>query len=247
MRSAGSMAAADLSMRLPNSTAERRSIVGPRATRRLAKLCFFCALAGAVVRCAPLPAQPHLATAPRTEVVYAIRGSWHTELALPMSTIRGRLAALKPGFAQARFLVFGWGARGYYMARHPGLGNLLRALVPGPAVLLVIPLQVAPAAFAGATNSFAVAVTPAGVERLSEFLWRSLAKGAAGMPQRIGDGPYPGSVFYAATGTYDLAHTCNTWTAEALHAAGLPVTAAGVVYAGQVVDQLRPLAAASGM
>ena len=43
----------------------------------------------------------------------------------------------------------------------------------------------------------------------------------------------------AATGSYDLSHTCNTWTAEALHAAGVPMTAAGVVFAGQLLDQLR--------
>ena len=59
-----------------------------------------------------------------------------------------------------------------------------------------------------------------------------------GPPRRIGAGPYPQSVFYASTGTYNLAHTCNTWTAEALRVAGLPVNAAGVVFAGQVLDQL---------
>jgi hypothetical protein len=66
----------------------------------------------------------------------------------------------------------------------------------------------------------------------------SLAKDAAGMPRRLGPGPDPQSVFYAATGTYDLSHTCNTWTAEALRAAGAPVSAAGVVFAGQLLDQL---------
>jgi len=55
---------------------------------------------------------------------------------------------------------------------------------------------------------------------------------------RIGTGPYPQSVFYTSTGTYNLGHTCNTWTAEALRVAGLPVNAAGVVFAGQVLDQL---------
>ena len=41
--------------------------------------------------------------------------------------------------------------------------------------------------------------------------------------------------------TYNLGHTCNTWTVEALHVAGLPVTTSGVVFAGQVLDQLPPL------
>jgi uncharacterized protein (TIGR02117 family) len=228
-----------------NSTAKTPQIVRPSATMRRARVCLLCTLAGVIACCARPPGRPHVKTVPRTEFVYVIRGGWHTGLALPISMIRGRLAALKPGFAQARYLVFGWGARAYYMARHPGLGDLLRALVPGPAVLLVIPLQVSPAAFAGPANAFAIPVTPIGMERLSQFLWTDLAKDAEGAPRRIGAGPYPGSAFYASTGTFDLAHTCNTWTAEALRAGGLPVSPVGVVYAGQVLDQLPPPVAAT--
>jgi uncharacterized protein (TIGR02117 family) len=211
----------------------------------LAKLCLFCLLAGAVTRCTFPLAQPFVGTEPRNEAIYVIAGGWHTELALPMAAISGRLAALKRGFAKARYLVFGWGARGYYMARHPGLGDLLRAALPGPAVLLVIPLHASPAAFAGAANAFAVSVSRDGAERLSQFLWGYLAKSAAGRPRRISAGPYPGSVFYVSTGTFDLAHTCNTWTAEALRAAGVPVISAGVVSADQLLDQLPPPAVAA--
>ena len=57
-------------------------------------------------------------------------------------------------------------------------------------------------------------------------------------------GPFPQSFFYASTKTYDLTHTCNTWTAAALRVAGLPVSEAGIVFAGQVLDQVRPLAEA---
>jgi uncharacterized protein (TIGR02117 family) len=182
--------------------------------------------------------------APHSEAIAVIVGGWHTELALPTAAISGRLAALKRGFTGARYLVFGWGARGYYMARHPGLGDLLRAALPGPAVLLVIPLHASPAAFAGAANTLAVPISRGGARRLSQFLWGYLAKDAAGRPRRIGAGPYPGSVFYASTGTFDLVHTCNTWTAEALHAAGVPISATGVVSAGQLLDQLPPPAMA---
>src|SRR6202049_3983278 len=68
---------------------------------------------------------------------------------------------------------------------------------------------------------------------------RHLAKDADGAPRRIGVGPYPGSVFYASTGIFDVTHTCNTWTAEALRAAGVPVSSVGVVYSSQLLDQLR--------
>jgi hypothetical protein len=66
-----------------------------------------------------------------------------------------------------------------------------------------------------------------------------------GILERVGTGPYPQSVFYASAGTYNLSHTCNTWTAEALRVAGLPVNAAGVVFAGQVLGQLPAIRAGS--
>jgi hypothetical protein len=138
-------------------------------------------------------------------------------------------------------LVFGWGARDYYMARNPGIGDLLRAAAPGPAVMLVIPLQISPDAAFGASNGFSVRAPPEGIRHLSQFLWDYLAADEQGAPRPIETGPFSQSVFYASAGTYNLSHTCNTWTAEALRVAGLPVSAAGVVFAGQVLDQLRPL------
>jgi uncharacterized protein (TIGR02117 family) len=178
-------------------------------------------------------------TAAHNEVIFVVAGGWHTEIAVPTGLIGGPLSSLKRGFAGAPYVIFGWGARDYYLAHNPGIADLLRAATPGPAVTLVMPLGVSPTAYAGAANAFSVDVSRAGIESLVQFLWGSLAKDRNGAPYEAGAGPYPQSIFYAATGSYDLSHTCNTWTAEALNAAGAPVTAAGVVFAGQLLDQLR--------
>ena len=194
-----------------------------------------CGVAG----CArPTPVKPYAGSAPPTEKIYVISGGWHTELGLSLEALSGPLAALKPDFPGARYLIFGWGARDYYMARNPGIGDLLRAVAPGPAVMLVIPLQISPEAFFGASNVFVLRAPAEGIQRISQFLRDYLAIEEKGTPDRISTGPYPQSVFYASTGTYNLGHTCNTWTVEALRVAGLPVNAAGVVFAGQVLDQL---------
>jgi uncharacterized protein (TIGR02117 family) len=196
----------------------------------------------AFVGCTTTPAvQSYTGLAPRTEAIYVISGGWHTELALPLEAITGSLAALKPEFPTARYLVFGWGAHDYYMAQNPGIGDLLRAVASGPAVMLVIPLQISPEMFFGASNVFGLPAPPEGIQRLSQFLWNYLDKEKTGAPKRIGVGPYPQSVFYASTGTYNLGHTCNTWTADALRIAGLPVSATGVVFAGQVLEQLSAI------
>jgi hypothetical protein len=105
--------------------------------------------------------------------------------------------------------------------------DLLRAAVPGPTVMLSIPLKISPEAFFGASNVFLLHAPPNGTQRLSQFLWDYLTIDETGTIHRIATGSYPQSVFYASTGTYNLGHTCNTWTAEALRVADLPVSATG--------------------
>ena len=132
------------------------------------------------------------------------------------------------------------------MTAHPGFGDVLRAAVAGPAVMLVIPLHNTLAEAFGPSNVFAAHVSSEGFVRLSEYLWDYLQKDPSGTPRPIATGPYPGSAFYSSTGTYELVRTCNTWTAEALRVAGLPVRATGVVFAGQVLEQVRDLDGVAG-
>ena len=196
-----------------------------------------------LVGCASPPVPPYAGHAARLATVYVISQGWHTEIGLPARAMTGSLAALKRASPDSRFFVFGWGQRDYYMAQNPGLGDLLKASVPGPAVMLIIPLSIPPPEFFTADASvFTIRVSQDGLDRLSQFLWRYLEKDPDHVPHRLGNGPYPGSSFYTSSGTYSLANTCNTWTAEALRISGLPISPAGVVFAHQVVDQVRGLA-----
>jgi len=201
------------------------------------------ALASAPAGCAWSPVAPYAGEAPKRERLYLIASGWHTEIGLPAEAMSGALAALRQASPQARFFVFGWGQRAYYMDPDPGIGALLAGTVPAPSVLLVIPLTQAPEDYFSGATVLRVPVSSGGLDRLSQFLSDYLEKDAEGAPRRIGDGPDPGSVFYASKGTYSLGNTRNTWTAEALRVSGLRVDPAGVVFAHEVVDQVRKLAA----
>ena len=39
----------------------------------------------------------------------------------------------------------------------------------------------------------------------------------------LGQGIYEKSIFFKATGGYQITNTCNTWVAEALETSGVPV------------------------
>jgi uncharacterized protein (TIGR02117 family) len=173
--------------------------------------------------------------------IYVIAAGWHTEIALPVHVIRDPLRAATPDFPGAQYLSFGWGERNYYMARAPTLSDAMSALFPGPAVLLVTPLYQPPRESRASGQVFELSLSTAGLDRLSNFLWTAFEKASDGTTRRLAPGPEPGSAFYAATGTYSSSYTCNTWTAEGLRVGGVPVTPAGVVFAGQLTDQLRSL------
>ncbi len=180
------------------------------------------------------PSQPDV-------TVYVTAAGWHTGIALPVPWLDHAWNRLPASFPDAKFLLFGWGERNYYMARDPGIGDALRALFPGPAVLLVTALAQPPQDALPNARVFAIGLSRVEADRMVAFIRTAFARSPDGQPYPVGVGFSPGSLFYAATGTYSATYTCNTWVAEALHVAGLPVTATGVVFAHEVVDQLRHL------
>jgi uncharacterized protein (TIGR02117 family) len=209
--------------------------------RRILTACLAAGVLQMLVGCqkASLPARPML---PRGDVTaYVIAAGWHTEIALPVSAITGPLQALTRDFPTAQYLRFGWGEREYYMARQPTAGDAFRALFPAPAVLLVTPLDRAPSSTPVGSRTFAVGLTTAEAGRLADYIWAAFGQPIDGTPGRLGFGPYSGSAFYAASGTYSATYTCNTWTADALRAGGIPVDTVGVVIASQLTNQLEVL------
>jgi uncharacterized protein (TIGR02117 family) len=192
--------------------------------------------------CATPP--PLLPPGPLQSTIRVVARGWHTDLCVqepaPGADPLAPLAAAFPG---VRFLCFGFGERQYLLSKNPGFLETLSALLPSRAAVLMTALRVPPAAAFAEEDVVALGVTPAGEAALRAFLWRTLETSTSGGPIPLRDGPYPGSVFYAASGTYDALRTCNTWAAAGLRAAGLPV-GGPVIFAGQVMSQARRIAAA---
>jgi uncharacterized protein (TIGR02117 family) len=197
-------------------------------------------LAGWLAGCAVTPTDAPVPNGEAT--IYVVARGWHTDIGLPIDEVTGPLASLKRDFPGVRFMVFGFGERQYYMARDAGSGEMLAALLPSQSAILMTALR-APPAEAFADQTVVTLHLPGhAVERIAMRLWDDLEKAADGSASRLDDGPYLGSVFYAATETYDAFHTCNTWTALVLRDGGLPVNP-HVLFAGQVIQQVTRIAA----
>jgi uncharacterized protein DUF2459 len=168
--------------------------------------------------------------------VYVIERGWHTDIGLPVQEIAGPLATLEGGFPGVRVLTFGFGERQFLVNRKTNLGTMLIALLPSRSLLLVTALRTTPEVAFGPSNVVALPISRAGLEKIEASIWQELENPDTGA---LAEGPYLGSVFYAARDTYDMLFTCNTWTAETLRVGGLPIPATGVVFAEQVMGMAR--------
>jgi uncharacterized protein (TIGR02117 family) len=187
------------------------------------------------------PERAELADGGGTYVAIVDRG-WHTDIVLPAAPLSGPVVAVAQAFPGAHFLVFGFGDREYYLSREENVVQTVRAMFPGPGVILVTALKRSPADAFGAERVVTLRISCGEFANIGGFVANSLAMRADDRPQPLAEGPYPGSEFYASDRIYDLFQNCNRWTAEALQEAGLPVNPDGVIFAGQVMGQVQALA-----
>lgn len=198
---------------------------------------------GACSSAPPVETTPAVARAEQVQPadLYVLRRGRHTDVVIETAQIRGPLAALKKDFPDARYLVFGFGDRQYMLATHKNLGHALLAPLPGAGIMLVSGIKGTPAEVYGADHLAALPLQLAQLDAVADFIWASLQPDAGGGVSPYLQGTYAGNIYYASSKTYYGFYTCNTWTAEALQAGGLPVRSGGVLFAGQVWEQVQAL------
>jgi Protein of unknown function (DUF2459) len=173
-----------------------------------------------------------------------IERGWHTDVALRAEDLTGPVAALRQTFPGARFLVFGFGDHAFYMSRDETFLGMLAALFPGQGVVLVTGLRTSPVKAFGADHVVTLRLSCAQRSAIDAFIGRALIESGEASIQRLGDGPYPGSVFYGSSEEYHAFHDCNYWTIAALQSAGFSVSPAGVFFSSQTMNQARRIAKA---
>lgn len=151
----------------------------------------------------------------------------HTDIAVPVEALGPefgflREAGLPLDHADARWVLFGWGGRSFYVATPEltdiQLGPLLKSLGLDESAMHV---QVVGAVEGPMPNMLSFEVSEDGLARLLTFIRQSFAE-RDGMPVRIENAGYGrNDAFYEAVGSFNAFLGCNTWTARALRQAGL--------------------------
>ena len=162
-----------------------------------------------------------------TVTIYVVVHGWHTGIVIRRDDIPAEAWPEHRRILAARFLEAGWGVRLALKAAFSSEGSVLHLAGFDPP----------PATYFSRAEIIAIEVSGRGVEALARFVSATYALNGAGQPIEVGPGLYPLSRFYAATGRYSLLHTCNTWVAEALRAAGCPIIPSLAITAGNLLVQ----------
>ncbi len=180
------------------------------------------------------PPQPDEATV----IIHVVGHGWHTGILIRRDTIPAQAWPEHQRFPAARFLEVGWGDRAFYESPDAGVKRALKAAFDSEgSVLHVAGFDRTPAEEFSRAEIITVELSSRGAQALARFVSRAYARDAAAQLIELGPGLYPLSRFYAATGRYSLLYTCNNWVAEALRAAGCPITPAWAVTAGNLLSQ----------
>ena len=181
----------------------------------------------------PLPAEEE------PKLIYVISHGWHTGIVVKHDDIDARLWPEKDDFPEALYLEVGWGDRDFYQTPKAGLGILLQAALASPAsVLFVIGMPTTVTQYFPRGDIIEISLSRRGLEELAKFIHATYKRDSTGQTIPLGPGNWhKRSTFYLAEGEYSLFNTCNSWTARALQAAGLPIRTA--LKAGGVMRQVQ--------
>jgi hypothetical protein len=189
--------------------------------------------------CSTIPLTP--ANGPPATTIDVVERGWHTDVCVQVQDMPDLQAWLAQDFVGATHLCFGF-KREFAMTREHSILATLSALWPGRGAILMTVLRDTPVAAYGADKVVTLQVAEAGKARLAAYLEQSVQRDELSDPVRLGDGPYGGSLYFGATANYAGYYTCNTWTADALRSAQLPVDGT-ILFAGTVLRQAREVAA----
>lgn len=175
--------------------------------------------------------------------VFVVHSSWHAGLVLRKSDIAEKILPEIGDFPGAALIEFSWGDQDYFPDPNSGvLAALKAAFWSDGSVLHLVGFDGTVGDFYRGAEVIELRLSRDTFIRLTTFIASEFSRGDLALPAKPRPGLYAYSRFYGATSKFSFARTCNTWVAEALSHAGVPIHAASVITASNLAAQLADLA-----
>jgi uncharacterized protein (TIGR02117 family) len=227
-------------MRLPCRVCAASDItaLGRYAALQVASIC----LLVIVTRAPAMALWACTAEEPSCKPVFVVYDTWHAAIVLLKADIPLHALPELVDFAEADFVEFSWGDKDYFPDPNAGIFTGLKAAFwSSGSVLHVVGFNGPVKLFYPTAKIVELRLSTHAYGRLLDYLFHTFSRPVPGGRAQASAGLFAYSRFYPATHKFSLLKTCNTWVAEALKAAGLPVSPGHVMTADSVATQLSGL------
>lgn len=205
--------------------------------KHLLRACVF--LSFLLAGCASMPPTKNIPVANTKHTIYFIYRGWHTSILLDAKLVAAHNPQLASDMKGQRYARIGWGDGDYFTGKSKSTTAAAKALVAsGYSAVQVLVYEYEPFEEIPSETIVPLAITDEGIGKLLAYLGNSIAVDQQGQLVRLqGYGDIAGSSFFKSRDHYSVFSNCNTWSGNALRAAGLPV--ANRLTAQGVFDQAR--------
>jgi len=172
--------------------------------------------------------------------IFVVHDRWHSAIVIRTADILMTAVPEAKDFSSAEHLEFSWGDKDYFPNPDPGLGLAFKAAFwSSGSILHLVGINGAVANSYTGAEVIEAGLSHQGLERLLGFISATFSRPQPGVATHSQPGLFPNSRFYPARGKFSLFRNCNTWVAEALRSAGLPVNSGLITTASSVGNQVR--------
>jgi uncharacterized protein (TIGR02117 family) len=179
--------------------------------------------------------------------VFVVHNAWHAALVLRKSEIPAKSIPEVRDFPAAEMIEISWGDQDYFPDPDSGVFAALKAAFwSRGSVLHLVGFSGTPGEFYPGAKVVELQLSRDAFARLVAFMAAEFVRAEPAAPAKPRPGLYDYSRFYLARSEFGLARTCNTWVAETLHHAGVPVQPNSVIMARSLAAQLADLHAGQG-
>lgn len=191
-----------------------------------------------LVGCAGMPPKQNIPVSNTKHTVYFIYRGWHTSILLDAKLLAAKNPQLASELEGQTYARIGWGDGDYFTGKNKSTVAAARALIAsGYSAVQLLAYDNEPFAEIPADTLVPLAITEEGMDKLVTYLGSSIALDSHGKPVYLSAYGDSMGTFFQSKDHYSVFSNCNTWSGNALRAAGLPV--ANRLTAGGVFEQAK--------
>ena len=194
--------------------------------------------------CASVPSTKDIPVANTRHTIYFIYRGWHTSILLDAKSLAAHVPQLEADLKNQKYVRVGWGDGDYFTGKNKSFTSATKALVAsGYSAMQLLPYDYEPLAEIPVETRVPIAISDQGLRDLASYIGNSIKVDTSGQLVQLpvfGDAT---GLFFQAKDSYGVFSNCNTWSANALRVAGLPIanrlTAQGVFRQARYISKVQ--------